>query len=774
MSEHTDTPLSTRVYPIDDFALVETAYTPAMTAVTETLFALGNGFLGIRGGFEEGRPNVAPGAFVNGFHETWEIEHAEAAFGLAQTGQTIVNVPDPTVVKLYVDDEPLYLPTARLVAYERRLDFRDGVLRRTMQWSTPSGKQVWITTERLISLRHRHLGILRYAITTDRDAPIVLSSQLVNRLDAIPPDEPGARKDPRRSKPLGERVLNIETQLRQDERCIIGYRTTNSKMTLAMGIDHQLTTTNDVTCEQSGTGDIAKVVYTINAQAHQPITLTKVFTAHSSRSVPSVELADRCTRSLDRGLKAGFDALHDEQREFLRHFWSRADVTIKTHGRVQQAVRWNLFQLCQASARAETAGIPAKALTGQAYDGHYFWDTEIFITPFLTYTQPRITRNLLRFRQLMLPMARKRAKELSEKGALFPWRTINGEEASSYYAAGTAQFHINADIAYALRRYVDIRGDQDFLADVGVEILCETARMWHGLGFFGPTDQKFHIHGVTGPDEYTTVVNDNAYTNLMARNNLSFAADTVDWLRTERPATYQSLVETLNVDAREVDAWRQAAQNMYIPYDSVRGIHPQDANFLDREVWDFANTPKEHYPLLLHYHPLVIYRHQVIKQADVVLAMVLLGDEFPPEQKQRNFDYYDPLTTGDSSLSACMQSIVAAEIGYEQAALRYFYNSIFMDLHDVAGNTAEGVHIAAAGGSWMAIVYGFAGMKDTGGKLSFSPRLPSTWQEVRFSLRFHGRQIAVHLSHEGDFFTLVEGEPIPITVRGVERRLAIA
>jgi alpha,alpha-trehalose phosphorylase len=771
MPEYTDTPLSTRVYPIDDFALVETAYNPQMAAVTETLFALGNGFLGMRGMFEEGRPNAAPGVFVNGFHETWEIEHAEAAFGFAQTGQTIVNVPDPSVIKLYIDDEPLYLPTARLVNYERRLDFRDGVLRRTLQWSTPSGKQVWLTTERVISLRHRHLGALRYQITTDQDAPIVLSSQLVNRQDAIPADERNGVKDPRRPKGLRDRVLNPETEIRQRQRRIVGYRTSHSKMTLAMGIDHELDTANEWECEQTGDGDIAKVVYTIEAQANTPITLTKVFTAHSSRSVPPVELADRCGRSLDRGLKQGFDAILAEQAEFLAHFWSRSDVIINTDGRVQQAMRWNLFQLCQASARAETSGIPAKALTGQAYDGHYFWDTEIFITPFLTYTQPRITRNLLRFRQLMLPLARQRARELSEQGALFPWRTINGEEASSYYAAGTAQYHINADIAYALRRYVDIRGDRDFLADVGAEILLETARMWRGLGFFGEVDKKFHIHGVTGPDEYTTVVNDNAYTNLMARCNLLFAADTISWLRDERPDTFRALCETVSFDPTEIDAWRDAADNMFIPYDNERGIHPQDANFLDREVWDFANTPKENYPLLLHYHPLVIYRHQVIKQADVVLAMVLLSDEFPREQKQRNFAYYDPLTTGDSSLSACMQAIVAADIGAEDDALRYFYNSIFMDLNDVAGNTAEGVHIAAAGGSWMAVTYGFAGMKDIGGQLSFNPRLPEPWREVVFSLRFHARQIKVRLTHEGHDFTLLEGEPITINVCGEDRLL---
>lgn len=771
MPEYTDTPLSTRVYPIDDFALVETEYNPSMTANTETLFALGNGFLGMRGGFEEGRPSASPGVFVNGFHETWEIEHAEAAYGFAKTGQTIVNVPDPAVVKLYIDDEPLFLPTARLVSYERRLDFRDGVLRRSLQWSTPSGKQVWITTERLISLRHRHIGMLRYQITTDQDAPIVLSSQLVNRQDTIPADERNGVKDPRRPKGLRDRVLHTDTQLRDAQRCVVGYRTSHSKMTLAMGIDHQLDTANNWECEQSGDGDIAKVVYTIDAQAHTPITLTKAFTAHSSRSVPPVELADRCGRSLDRALKAGFDSIYDEQVAFLSNFWARADITVATEGRVQQAIRWNLFQLCQASARAETSGIPAKALTGQAYDGHYFWDTEIFITPFLTYTQPRVTRNLLRFRQLMLPHARQRAAELSEHGALFPWRTINGEEASSYYAAGTAQYHINADIAYALRRYVDIRGDRDFLADVGAEILIETARMWRGLGFFSDTDGQFHIHGVTGPDEYTTVVNDNAYTNLMARCNLWFAADTISWVRDERPDAYRSLVETLAFDPNEIAAWRHAADQMFIPYDEERGIHPQDANFLEREVWDFANTPPDKFPLLLHYHPLVIYRHQVIKQADMVLAMVLLADEFSPAQKQRNFSYYDPLTTGDSSLSACMQSIVAADIGLADSALQYFYNSIFMDLHDVAGNTADGVHIAAAGGSWMALTYGFAGMRDHGGQLSFRPQLPQSWHELRFSLRFHARQINVTINHDHEEFVLLEGDPITIIVRGEPRTL---
>jgi alpha,alpha-trehalose phosphorylase len=482
-------------------------------------------------------------------------------------------------------------------------------------------------------------------------------------------------------------------------------------------------------------------------------------------------LVDRCTRTLDRAVREGYDALAKVQKEFLDDFWPRADVVVEAEPRIQQAVRWNVFQILQASARAETTGIPAKGLTGQAYEGHYFWDTEVYVAPFLTYTTPRITRNLLRFRHSMLDNARDRAIELSEEGALFPWRTINGEEASSYYAAGTAQYHINADIAYAIKRYVDVRGDREILAEVGAEILVETARLWISLGFISPETERFHIHGVTGPDEYTTVVNDNTYTNLMARMNLRFAAEVIPWIKENRPEAYQHLVHETGLRIEEVDSWIQAADKMYIPYDEERGINPQDDNFLEKEVWDFKSTPVTKYPLLLHFHPLIIYRHQVIKQADVVLALVLLGNEFSLEQKRRNFDYYDPLTTGDSSLSACVQSILAAEIGYEKKALEYFQYALLMDLADVGGNVVDGAHVASTGGVWMSLTYGFGGMRDFDGKLSFDPRLPTAWGRLRFPLRFHDSHVLVDLNHESFTFEVTDGEPLTISVRGQEYSL---
>jgi len=764
------------LYPDDEWRVVERGFDERWLGNAETIFSLSNGFIGIRGSHEEARPAVESGTFLNGFHETWPILHAEQAYGFAQTGQTIVNVPDVSILKLYVDDEPLFLPTARLLYYERTLDMRTGVLTRDLCWSTPGGKHVRVRSTRMVSLVHRHLGVMTLEIEVDTDAPIVVSSQLFNRQDGRALDEErgnGSGADPRRARMFQTRVLNARTHHADDLTVVTGYQTTHSRMTMSAGMHHVLRTENDCATTTTWSEDLGKVVFTAQARSGVPITIEKYFTYHTSRNVPAAELVDRGRRSLQRAVELGVEGLRDEQCVELAAFWERADVRIRGPERQQQAVRWNLFQLHQASARAETAGIPAKGLTGQAYEGHYFWDTEIYVAPFLTYTEPRITRNLLRFRASMLEQARDRARELSERGALFPWRTINGEEASSYYAAGTAQYHINADIAYAIKRYVDVRGDTGLLMDLGAEILVETARMWVGLGFVSPKDDRFHIHGVTGPDEYTTVVNDNAFTNLMARRNLRFAMEALTALAEDEPEEYARLAERLDLRPEEVRSWARCADAMYIPFDSDRGIHPQDANFLEKEVWDFASTPSDHYPLLLHYHPLVIYRHQVLKQADVVLAMVLLGDEFTIEQKRRNFDYYDPLTTGDSSLSACVQSILAAEIGYEEQAVDYFRYALLMDLADVAGNVVDGVHVASAGGVWMALTYGFAGLRDYGGRLSFDPRLPSSWDGISFRLRFQDRSIAVDLSKDLIVLELLDGEPSIVSVRDevVELRL---
>jgi alpha,alpha-trehalose phosphorylase len=765
------------LYPTDPWCIVERAYSERFQPRTETAFALSNGYVGIRGTYDEGRPALSPGTFVNGFHETWPIAYAEEAYGLAHTGQTIVNLPDATILRLYVDDEPLFVPAARLGHYARVLDLRAGTLTRELRWTTGGGKHVVVRSTRLVSFEHRHLAAIVYEVLLPDDrAPVAISSQVLNAHEPGPSAATSApaAADPRTAHALRHRVLNTVLAQTRGDRQLLGYRTTNSGMTLGTDIDHIVETSAPHETTASLDGDRGELVITAEPEPGVPIRITKLISYNTSRSAPASELVDRCGRTLDRSGREGFDALCASQRRHLDRFWDRADVRVTgpaPAARTQQAIRWNLFQVAQATWRAEGSGIPAKGLTGPGYEGHYFWDTETYVLPLLAYTQPRIARNLLRFRQSMLPSARRHARQFGHRGALFPWRTINGQEASAAYQAGTAQYHIDADVAHAVRRYVEIRGDRRFLTEAGAEILVETARLWESLGFYAD-DGEFHIHSVTGPDEYTALVNDNAYTNLMARANLAYAARTLRDHAVEEPEAYAALAADLGLRPEELERWERAASAMHVPYDERRGIHPQDASFLDRKVWDLEHTPPDQFPLLLHHHPLVIYRHQVIKQADVVLAMLVLGNEFSAVEKRANFDYYDALTTGDSSLSACIQSIVAAEIGDQERAMEYFRFALLMDLADVAGNASDGVHIACAAGVWQALVFGFGGVRDFDGQLTIDPHLPREWESLSFSLRFRGRQLRVALTHDGERYDLDHGAPIEIGIRGERRTLA--
>jgi alpha,alpha-trehalose phosphorylase len=769
-----DDPVDRTHLPLDEWRLVESR--PATDlGLMETLFAVANGYLGMRGTPEEGREAADHGTFINGFHETWKIHHAESAYGFARVGQTIVNVPDSTVMKLYVDDEPLLLRRADLEEYERSIDFRDGVLRRSLIWRTPAGKRVRVTTSRMVSFTNRHLAQMTMEVEMlTGGAPVVISSQVVNRQDGT--DDFGRRTgtdgnkaDPRRTTNFAARVLEPMNNWHSERRMLLGWRTVNSRMSLAVGADHALETDLEVEQIVDTTEEQGRHIFRTEMTEGSTLRVTKAVAYHSSQVLPIRELFDRCRRTLDRVRESGLQRYEDEQRDYLTDFWERTDVRIADHPAEQQAVRWCLFQLAQASARADGYGIGAKGVTGSGYEGHYFWDTDTYVVPFLTFTTPLWARNALQFRVNLLDKARERARELNHRGALYPWRTINGEEASAYYAAGTAQYHIDADVAHAVAQYSDVTGDSEFHDAKGAEILAETARLWADLGFWrrqGDGTENFQIHAVTGPDEYTTVVNNNMFTNVMARFNLRRAAASLRDLRERDEQGYQDLAERIGLEDAEIEDWESCAAGMKVAKDAALGIHPQDDSFLDKEIWDLSATPDELRPLLLHYHPLSIYRFQVLKQADVVLALFLRGSEFTAEEKRADFEYYDPITTGDSTLSAVVQSIVAAEVGHHGPALEYFRDGLFADLADLHGNTTDGVHIASAGGVWNSLVAGFGGMRHEGGTITFDPRLPDGWEELSFPLTVQGSRFRTVLRQQDITFTLEDGGPLDVGVRG--------
>ena len=763
-------------YPPNEWSVIERSFRPEFIAQMETILALGNGYLGMRGNPEEGSPCVQNGTFVNGFYESWPIVYGEEAFGFARTGQTILNVTDSKVIKLFVDDEPFCLDGTNVRHYGRQLNMKSGTLVRELLWETPSGKQVRIKSRRLISFQQRHVAAISYEVTVlNAAADVVISSGILRHQH----EQHSSENDPRQAKFSGM-LLQPRASQAKDRRIVLTHGTERSQMNVACAVDHDLESDCSCRYETSHTANSGQVVFTIEAEPACPIHLTKYIAYHTSKTATPDDISRCAEWTLDRVVSQGFAKLLAEQEQYLGQFWHRSDVQVSdvkserarlSTVEMQQAIRVNLFHIFQASARAENCGVAAKGLTGQAYEGHYFWDTEIYLLPFLIYTSPLIAKNLLRFRYNMLDQARARAHELSHPGALFPWRTITGEEASAYYEAGTAQYHINADIMYALRKYVNATGDEEFLFQYGAEMLVETARFWYDLGFFSSRKEgKFCINGVTGPDEYKAVVNNNTYTNLMARENLRYAIEVVERLQAQQPQVLEVLNQKTGLQVEpELEGWRRAANNMYIPFDAATGIYPQDDTFFEREPWDFKNTPADRYPLLLYYHPLNIYRHQVIKQADVLLAMFLLSHEFSLETKKRNFDFYDPLTTGDSSLSSCIEAIVALEIGEFDKAVDYARAALLMDLANVGGNVKDGCHIASMGGTWMVLTYGFGGLRDYDGTLSFRPqRPPEPEASLRFPLTYRGQVLDVEINPDSTTYSLREGKRLVIRHEGEE------
>ena len=755
-------------YPADEWNVIEKNFHPEFLAQLESMLSLGNGYLGMRGCPEEGGPYAENGTFINGFYETWPIVYGEEAYGFAKTGQTICNVTDSKIIKLFVDDEPFWLPRANILGYDRRLNMKAGTLDREILWETPAGKQVLIRSRRLISFVDRHVAAISYCVTLlNAEASVVISSEMAT-------NEPGALvggEDPRQARAFSDRVLHPRLNYSKERRVVLCHATEKSRLTLTCATETALETLCRHDHKVVHNEDFGQVAFTIAALPNRPIQVTKYAVYHTSATASPEELCGRAEWTLDRVTAQGFQQLLAAHEQYVSDFWRRSDVRVKdvredrvkrTTVEIQQAIRFNLFHILQASARAEGGGVPAKGLTGKAYEGHYFWDTEIYLLPFLTYTSPHIARNLLTVRYNMLEQARARARQLGHRGAMFPWRTISGEEASAYYAAGTAQYHINADIMYALRKYVRATGDEQFLHHHGAEMLVETARLWADLGFYSDAKGgKFCINGVTGPDEYNAVVNNNAYTNLMARENLRYAAQVVKSLRATEEDAYRVLVHNTALEPSEIESWMRAAENMFVPHDEKLQIVPQDDSFLDKETWDFRNTPADHYPLLLFYHPLNIYRKRVIKQADVILAMFLLGDAFPLEVKKRNFEFYDPLTTGDSSLSSCVEAIIAAQIGDMEKTIRYGLAALLMDLADVGGNVKDGCHIASMGGTWMMLAYGFGGMRDDDGVLAFWPRrAPEDNAILRFPITYRGQMLEIEIAHDKVEYTLRDGERI--------------
>ena len=724
---------------------------------TESIFALSNGHIGWRANLDEGEPHVLMGSYLNAFYEEIPLPYAESAYGYPEAGQTIVNVTDGKVIRLLVDDEPFDLRYGKLHSHERVLDLKSGVLRRSLEWESPAHRLVRVRSTRLVSLVHRALAAILYEVEpVDGPADVVVQSELV----ANEPVGDLTGRDPRAAATASP--LSPQFAAHEGRRAVLIHSTTKSSLTVAAGMDHLVSAPRGTEITSDSADDAARVTVTARLARGQRLSLVK-FVAYGwsgQRSAPA--LRSQIEGALATAAGLGWKGLASAQHRYLADFWARADVELKGDQEIQQAIRFAMFHVLQSAARAEQRAIPAKGLTGPGYDGHTFWDTETFVLPLLTYTVPGAAADVLRWRLQIIDLARKRARDLGLKGAAFPWRTIHGEECSGYWPASTAAFHINADIADAVLRYVTATNDLQFEEAVGVELLAETARLWISVGHH-ERGGLFRIDGVTGPDEYSAVADNNLYTNLMAQRNLVAAAGAV--------GRHSQVAKRLKVTAAEVKAWRRAAERMFIPYDEDLEVHRQASDFTKHQRWDFERTKPDQYPLFLHFPYFDLYRKQVVKQADLVLAMHLRGDAFTPDQKARNFAYYEALTVRDSSLSSCTQAIIAAEVGHLQLAHDYLGEAALMDLNDLEHNVRDGVHMGSLAGAWLAVVAGLGGMRHDGNRLGFAPRLPPRIQGLTFRLTFLDRLIKVNIGRARATYTLVQGKPLSFEHYGKELRL---
>ena len=739
-------------FTVEPWCLRATELELAVLAQAESVFALANGHIGWRGNLDEGEPHGLPGSYLNGVYELRPLPYAEPGYGYPESGQTVINVTNGKLIRLLVDDEPFDVRYGELRAHERCLDFRAGVLHRTAEWASPAGRAVRVSSTRLVSLVQRSIAAICYDVEAlEGPVRVVVQSELVANEQL-----PARGGDPRAAAVL-EAPLVAEADAAKGARAGLVHCTRHSGLRIAAVMDHLVEGPAGTEVQAESFPHLARVTVTAALEPGQRLRLVK-FVAYGwsgSRSLPAVR--DQADAALAGASQAGWDGLIAEQRAYLDAFWDRADVQLDGDAEIQQAVRFALFHVLQAGARAEGRAIAAKGLTGPGYDGHCFWDTEAYVLPVLTYVAPETVAHALGWRHSTLPLAAERAARLGLCGAAFPWRTIHGEGCSGYWPAGMAAFHVNAGIADAVIRYLGATGDEAFERSTGLELLAGTARLWHSLGHHD-TRGIFRIDGVTGPDEYSAIADNNVYTNLMAQQNLRAAADAA--------SRHPGRARELGIDEEETARWRDAAEAMYLPYDDTLGIHPQAEGFTGHQAWDFAATTAGQYPLLLHFPYFDLYRKQVVKQADLVLAMHRRGDAFTAGQKARNFAYYERLTVRDSSLSACTQAVIAAETGHLQLAYDYLAEAALMDLDDLEHNTRDGLHMAALAGSWIALIDGLAGMRERDGALSFAPRLPGELTRLAFTISLRHRVLAVDVRAATASYTLLDGDPMRIMHHG--------
>ena len=751
-----------RLFAAHGWEIVENTLPGEHMRFSESIMSLGNGYMGMRGSFEEKYSgDMHRGTYVAG---VWFPDKTRVGWwkiGYPEYFGKVVNTINFIGINLSVDGHEVDLAVDEVLEYNRRLDMKNGVLYRRFTVNTPSGR-VEVKTERFFSIRQREIAAVRYLVRpVDRGAVIRLTPYLdgdVHNEDSNYQEKFWQQVSV--SAGPGKASLTVKTKRNP-------FGTPRFTVCAAMGVR----TSGEVT----GWDPFERDCFTgteirLQAEKGRWVGVDKFIAVTTDRDIEEGFVTQKAEELLEESMKMGYDNQRAAHSRCWEDRWQRADVEIQGDVEAQQGIRFNIFQLLSTYYGEDSRlNIGPKGFTGEKYGGATYWDTEAFVLPmYLAIAPPEVPRNLLVYRHDQLEGACENARRQGLCGALYPMVTFTGVECHNEWEITFEEIHRNAAVAHAIYQYVNYTGDRAYLWEYGIDVLIGIARFWAARVHYSTRSGRYMLHGVTGPNEYENNVSNNWYTNRMAVWCLEYALEAIG---AARDNGYAAKVDAHGVTAREEMKWREIAERMYLPYDGDLGIFVQQDTFLDKEFKSADEIPAEERPINQHWSWDRILRSCYIKQADVLQGMYFLGHLYPEEVKRKNFLFYEPMTVHESSLSPCVHAILAAELGMGEKSVEMYRRTARLDLDNYNNDTADGLHITSMSGSWLAIVQGFAGMRVTEGRLSFTPFLPEGWRTYSFKVNYRGRLLKIRVEDGRMSIRVESGEPIGVWIKGTEHRI---
>ncbi|MCQ4087463.1 glycoside hydrolase family 65 protein [Saccharibacillus sp. JS10] len=729
---------------VNEWRIIEEGFDPLRNEVSESVFSIGNGYMGQRANFEERYSGSSlQGSYMAGVYYPDKTRVGWWKNGYPEYFAKVLNSVNWIGIDVEIDDEVLDLSNVTVEDFVRTLDMQQGTLSRSFTAVLSSGKKVKVESLRFVSIPFKEIGAIRYSITPVGEAAQL---KLTPYLDANV-----VNKDSNYDEKFWESL----SQHAAVDSASVEVRTKKLDFRVASHMVYELDATGDpdqefhVEAETHKRDKFAGLTLSLRAEAEQTITLYKYVANVTSRDHEPDHLNHIAQELAEEALEQGFDALLEAQKQAWAEKWRDGDIVIEGDEKAQQAIRFNIFQLHQTyTGEDDRLNIGPKGFTGEKYGGSTYWDTEAYCIPFyLSTADPSVARNLLIYRYKHLEKAKENAAKLGfTKGALYPMVTMNGEECHNEWEITFEEIHRNGAIAYAIYNYVEYTGDTSYLGEYGFEVLAELSRFWEQRSQYSKHRGAYVILGVTGPNEYENNVNNNWYTNRMAAWTLEYTTEIASKLKSEDPDGFANLVDKLQLTDTELATWSEISEKMWLAEDAETGVFLQQDGFLDKEILPVADLDPSNLPINQKWSWDRILRSCYIKQADVLQGLFFLGDRYDLDTKRRNFDFYEPITVHESSLSPCVHSILAGELGYTDKAYEMYLRTSRLDLDNYNNDTEDGCHTTSMAGTWMSVVQGFGGLRVRHGRLVLNPFSPDSWASLSFKVVFRDARLKVTVS----------------------------